>query len=117
MIDTPMSSPGRDYYEHPSIDDDTRRVIDEALELLGMIRIPNGWLGDGGAEVQLLVSMIAEAERRLPGAVALARDQEYSWAEIGDMLGTTRAAAWQRFARRSSVINKATRREPLANPD
>jgi len=42
---------------------------------------------------------------------------DYSWAEIGDMLGTTRAAAWQRFARRASVAQKRTRRELLDNPD
>jgi hypothetical protein len=111
-----MTPLGRDYYEHPTLNADTARVLDEALVLLGTIRIPSGWLGDGGAEVQLLVSLIAEAERRLPGAVARARDQDYSWAEIGDMLGTTRAAAWQRFAHRASVAHKRTG-ELLDNPD
>jgi hypothetical protein len=28
-----------------------------------------------------------------------ARDQDYSWAEIGDLLGLTRAAAWHRYGR------------------
>ncbi len=116
MTDTPMTPLGRDYYEHPTLNADTARVLDEALVLLGTIRIPSGWLGDGGAEVQLLVSLIAEAERRLPGAVARARDQDYSWAEIGDMLGTTRAEAWQRFAHRASVAHKRTG-ELLDNPD
>lgn len=112
-----MMNTGRNYYVGPYIDDDTEAVLDEAMASLGMLRIPNGWLGDGGAEVQLLVSLMAEAERRLPKAVALARDQEYSWAEIGDLLGTTRAAAWQRFAHRASATNKKTRRELLANID
>jgi hypothetical protein len=26
-----------------------------------------------------------------------ARDQECSWAQIGDLLGVTRASAWQRY--------------------
>ncbi len=38
-----------------------------------------------------------EIDSRIPRAVADARDQEYSWAEIGDLLGVTRASAWQRY--------------------
>jgi hypothetical protein len=33
----------------------------------------------------------------VPRAVADARDQEYSWAAIGDLLGVTRASALQRY--------------------
>lgn len=117
MTYTAMAAAGRDHYVGPHIDSDTEVVLDEALALLGTLRNPLGWLGDGGAEVQLLTSLMAEAERRLPLAVALARDQEYTWAEIGDLLGTTRAAAWQRFARRASAEQKRTRGELLANPD
>jgi len=56
-------------------------------------------------------------ELRLPQAVALARDQDYSWAEIGDLLGTTRAAALQRVALQAEIINKRARRELLADRD
>lgn len=80
------------------------------------LRMPMGWLGDGGAEVHLLSSLLAEAERQLPQSVALARDQDYSWAEIGDLLGTTRAAAWQRFADQARTIARRRRRELLTNP-
>ncbi len=31
-------------------------------------------------------------------AVAIARDQRYTWAEIGEALGITRQSAWERFA-------------------
>jgi len=58
--------------------------------------------GAAGATMHLLCSLLAEAERRLPRAVADARDQEYSWAEIADLLGVTRASAWQRYAGRGA---------------
>ncbi len=54
---------------------------------------------------------------RWAGRCQRCKEVDYSWAEIGDMLGTTRAAAWQRFARRASVAQKRTRRELLDNPD
>jgi hypothetical protein len=36
-----------------------------------------------------------------PPSTADARDQNYSWAEIGDLLGITRAAAWNHYGRPS----------------
>jgi len=42
--------------------------------------------GDHGAPACQLATSI---QIRLPDAVADARDQEYSWAEIGDLLGLT----------------------------
>lgn len=85
--------------------------------MLGERRMPGEWLGDGGAEVHLLASLIAEANRQLPQSVALAREQEYSWAEIGDLLGVTRAAAWQRFGEQARTVRRRRRRELLANPN
>jgi len=49
--------------------------------------------------VHLLASLHRQIQARLPDAVADARDQDYSWAEIGDLLGITRAAAWNRYGR------------------
>ena len=112
-----MAAHRRTRHIGPKTDQDSRVVIDEAVASLGTLRMPLEWLGDGGAEVHLLVSLIAEAERQLPQSVALARDQEYSWAEIGDLLGITRAAAWQRFGQQARTIRRRTRRELLANPD
>lgn len=55
------------------------------------------WLGDAGTTLHLLTSLIRQAEQALPAAVAEARDQEYSWAQIARMLGTTPTAARQRY--------------------
>ncbi len=93
-----MARPERDHHIGPAVDDYSRAVLDEALRSLGTLRGLES-VGDAGAVVHLLASIIAEAETRLPTAVADARDQDYSWAEIADLLGITRAAAWQRFAR------------------
>ena len=75
----------------------TDRVLEEAIGTLGHLR-GLAWLGDSGATLHLLVSLLHEAERQLPTAVANARDQEYSWTQIADLLGVTRASAWQRYA-------------------
>jgi hypothetical protein len=112
-----MAAPERTWHIGPTVDETSRRVVDAAVESLGRLRLPLEWLGDGGAELHLLASLIAEAERQLPQSVALARDQGYSWAEIGDLLGVTRAAAWQRFAQPAKTIKRRTRRELLANDD
>jgi hypothetical protein len=95
-----MTANPRDQHIAPTIDTDSQRILEAAIETLGKIRgLP--WLGDAGATLHLLASLIAETERRLPRAVADAREQEYSWAEIADLLGVTRASAWQRYARRT----------------
>jgi hypothetical protein len=38
------------------------------------------------------------AERRLRAAVTAARDAGLSWEDVGDALGTSKQAAWSRFA-------------------
>jgi hypothetical protein len=110
-----MAAPERARHIGPRTDAKSRAVLDAAVESLGRLRLPNAWLGDGGAEIHLLGSLMAEAELQLPQSVALARDQGYSWAEIGDLLGVTRAAAWQRFAQPARAVQRRTRRELLAN--
>jgi hypothetical protein len=95
-----MREPRRDHYLAPATGDDTDVVLQAAIESLGDLR-GLAWLGDAGARLHLLTSLMAETERQLPRAVADARDQEYSWAEIGDLLGVTRASAWQRYAGRT----------------
>ncbi len=92
-----MREPRRDHYIEPATGPDSGRVIDEAIASLGTLR-NLAWLGDSGATLHLLVSLIHQAEQQLPRAVADAREQEYSWAEIADLLGVTRASAWQRYA-------------------
>lgn len=102
-----MRETRRDHYLTPASGDDTRLALDEAIKTLGTLRGLE-WLGDAGVALHLLASLAAEAQSRLPRAVADARDQEYSWAQIADLLGVTRASAWQRYAGRT-----ATNRTPL----
>lgn len=112
-----MAAPERTRHIGPKTGRDTRAVVDQAVASLGRLRMPAGWLGDGGAEVHLLASLLAEADRQLPQSVALARDQGYSWAEIGDLLGVTRAAAWQRYCEQARTVRRRRRRELLAESD
>jgi hypothetical protein len=92
-----MREPRRDHFVAPATDDDNRAVLDSAMEALGTLRRLE-WVGDAGATLHLLASLVAEASARVPRAVADARDQEYSWAQVADLLGVTRASAWQRHA-------------------
>jgi len=96
-----MREPRRDHFLAPATGADSERVLEAAVESLGTLR-GLSWLGDAGVTLHLLTSLMAEAERNLPRAVADARDQEYSWAQIGDLLGVTRASAWQRYAGRTA---------------
>ena len=96
-----MREPRRDHYLAPATGEDTERVLEEAIATLATLRnLP--WLGDAGATLHLLTSLIEQAERRLPQAVADARDQDYSWAKIADLLGVTRASAWQHYSRHTN---------------
>ncbi len=91
-----MRAPRRDHYIAPVTGEDTETVFEAAMDSLSKLRgLP--WLGDAAVELHLVVSLLAEAERRLPRAVADARDQDRSWAQIGDLLGVTRASAQQRY--------------------
>jgi hypothetical protein len=44
-----------------------------------------------------LAGSMRGVQRIVPDVVKLARDQRYTWAEIGDALGITRQSAWERF--------------------
>jgi hypothetical protein len=105
-----MREPRRDHYIEPATGPDSEAVIEAAIESLGALR-GLAWLGDAGVTLHLLVSLIHQAEQRLPTAVADARDQDYTWAQIADLHGVTRASAWQRYAGRTN-----TNRSPL-EPD
>src|SRR3954462_8182837 len=94
-----MREQRRDHYLAPATGADTERILDASIETLGIRGLE--WVGDAGVTLHLLASLTAEAERRLPRAVADARDQEYSWAQIADLLGVPRASAWQRYAGRT----------------
>jgi len=42
--------------------------------------------------------LVRSAEAGLRGLVAVLRERDVSWARIGDAVGTTRQAAWERFS-------------------
>ena len=44
-----------------------------------------------------MTSLIAQAQQLLPQAVHDARDQELTWAQIGELLTTTAATAARRY--------------------
>ncbi|HTT88303.1 MAG TPA: hypothetical protein VMF65_02035 [Acidimicrobiales bacterium] len=91
-----MREPRRDHYIAPVAGDDSEAVIEAAIESLGNLRGLE-WPRDATARLHLLASLMAETERRLPRAVADARDQRCSWAQVADLLGVTRASAQQRY--------------------
>ena len=96
----PRSSPRRGRYLPPEQGNGTAAALDAALEGLGRSR--GLWPGDASATLHLLASPGAEVGPRFPQAVADARAEGLSWAEVADLLGTTRASAWERYARRPS---------------
>lgn len=95
-----MREPRRDHYITPATGEDSGAALDAAVESLGKLRGLE-WVGDAAVTLHLLASLIAEARSRLPRAVADARDQDCSWGQVADLLGVTRASAWQRYAGRT----------------
>lgn len=91
-----FSDPRRDDTAIPYTDADTVGVVDGAVDLLVVFRCPLG-LGDAGAVLSCLVSLIAEADGRLADAVADARDQGYGWDDIAARLAIGVATARRRY--------------------
>jgi hypothetical protein len=80
----------------PVTGDDSRQVLTEAIEHLARQRTAY-WLGDSVVHLHALASLIAQARQLLPQAVHDARDQELTWTQIGELLGTTAATAARRY--------------------
>ena len=80
----------------PRVDNDTTIIVTEAVDALAALRTAY-WLGDSAVHLHALTSLIAQAEQLLPQAVYHARDQELTWAQIGELLGTTAATAARRY--------------------
>lgn len=78
----------------PLVDDHTYDLIDGAIATLAARR---DVFMDGASTIHLIASLIVAAERFLPMAVADARDEKCSWAQIAKLLGTTRKVARARF--------------------
>lgn len=91
----PRSNWHRDRCPGPVSGGGTAAALDRAVEDLG--RSLGLWPGDPSVTLHLLASLVAEASSRLPRAVAEARAYGLSWAQVADMLGVTRASAWERY--------------------
>jgi len=82
----------------PAAGPDSLQVLNQAIDQLARLRTPY-WLGDSAVRLHALTSLLAQAEQLLPQAVHDARDQELTWAQIGELLGTTPATAARRYRR------------------
>ena len=80
----------------PATGDDSLDILSQAIESLAQVRTTY-WLGDSAVHLHALASLIAQAEQLLPRAVHDARDQELTWAQIGELLNTTAATAARRY--------------------
>ena len=80
----------------PRADDDSFHVLTEAIDSLARLRTAY-WLGDSAVHLHALASLIAQAQQLLAQAVHDARDQELTWVQIGELLGTTAATAARRY--------------------
>ncbi|MGE5134156.1 MAG: hypothetical protein ACM32E_14785 [Gemmatimonadota bacterium] len=80
----------------PRTGDDSLQILTDAIDSLARLRTPY-WLGDSAARLHALASLITQAQQLLPQAVHDARDQELTWTQIGELLGTTAATAARRY--------------------
>jgi hypothetical protein len=80
----------------PATGPDSLQILDDAIDQLARLRTPY-WLGDSAVRLHALASLLAQAQQLLPGAVHDALDQELTWAQIGELIGTTAATAARRY--------------------
>jgi hypothetical protein len=80
----------------PVTGDDRLAVLTEAIDALARLRTTY-WPGDSAVHLHALTSLTAQAEQLLPEAIRDARDQELTWTQIGELLGTTAATAARRY--------------------
>jgi hypothetical protein len=80
----------------PQTGDDSLAVLSQAIDDLARLRTAY-WLGDSAVRLHALASLIAQAGQLLPQAVHDARDQELTWPQIGELLGTTAATAARHY--------------------
>ena len=80
----------------PATGDDSLAVLTDAIDTLTRLRTAY-WLGDSAVHLHALASLTAQAQQLLPQAIHDARDQELTWAQISELLGTTAATAARRY--------------------
>jgi len=81
--------------DHPVVGDDSAAVLEDAIVELTLMRTPMA-LGDGLAELHAMVSLLAQLQAWLPVAVAGARAQSYTWADIAAQLEVAPSTARRR---------------------
>ncbi len=96
MTGQPLRLAQPDDLPAPRVDSDSAAVLAEAVETLAALRTPY-WLGDSAVGLHALASLIAQAQQMIPAAVSQARDQGHTWAEIGQLLNLSPAAAARRY--------------------
>ena len=89
--------PRRNHWLTPTIGTDSDQALDTAIENLAVHRNFPAF-AETGTTMHLVASLARQTEQRLNQLVTDARNENYSWAEIGDLLGITRSSAWQRHA-------------------
>jgi hypothetical protein len=80
----------------PAAGNDSLHVLNDAIEALARLRTPY-WLGDSAVRLHALASLIAQAQQPLPRAVHDTRDQELTWAQVGELPGITATTAARRY--------------------
>ena len=80
----------------PTTGNDSLQVLNDAAGQPARLRTAY-WLGDSAVHLHALASLTAQAQQLLPQAVHDARDQELTWAQIGELPGTTAATAARRY--------------------
>ncbi|MDX2707792.1 hypothetical protein PV350_33825 [Streptomyces sp. PA03-6a] len=78
--------------------DGAREELDRTVERLGVLLREVG-VADPLAALEAVGRLEALIEEQAPAAGAAARGQGATWVEIGAAVGSTRQAAYQRFAR------------------
>ena len=97
----------------PATDHDSLQVLTDAIDQLARLRTPY-WLGDSAVRLHALASLIARAEQLLPQAVHDAGDQELTWAQTGELLGTTAATGGTSPPRKAMIhLTRITGLMPL----
>lgn len=96
MTSQPLRLTQPDELPAPRTDTESANVLTQAVDTLAALRTPY-WLGDSAVNLHALASLIAQARQLLPEAVAYARDQDHTWAEIGQLLNLSPTGAARRY--------------------
>jgi hypothetical protein len=86
----------------PTTGDDSLAVLSDAIDHLAQLRTAY-WLGDSAVHLHALASLITQAQQLIPQAVHDARDQELTWTQIGELLGTTATTAARRYRNKTQA--------------